>query len=63
MSDEKEVGVFTSALAITHEGLIRYESAPGYILSPVLYELIHKCEDCISEEGIYQFTLTVTKLK
>jgi hypothetical protein len=63
MSYDKEIGVFSTGLAITTEGLIRYEQTLGYLLSPILYELMHKCEDCITEEGIYKFTLTVAKMK
>ncbi len=63
MSNEKEVGVFTTGLALFPEGLVRYERAPEYTLSPVIHELINKSLGCIDSEGLYKFTLTVTKIK
>ena len=63
MSDEKEVGVFTSGVAIDEIGFVKLKESPAIILAPVLYELMHQAEGCIESEGIYKFTLSVTKLK
>ena len=63
MSDEKEVGVFCTGLAITKEGISKYQETQEFFLGPALYELLHKTQDSINAEGIYKFTLSVTKLK
>jgi hypothetical protein len=63
MSVELELGVFHSGVAVKQETLDKFKDDQQFYLLPVLRELIRECQDIISHEGIYKFTLSVSKIK
>ena len=63
MSDEIELGSFSSGLGIGDEFFNNESSKDEFFLLPLISELAHKCEGLIKEPGIYSFKLQVNKLK
>jgi hypothetical protein len=63
MSKEVELGSFATALAIDSTAVLHKQFGDLKTLHVVLCSLADKCEPLIDKEGIYQFSVTVTRLK
>jgi hypothetical protein len=63
MSEEKEVGVFCTSFIVSGIALEQGLFTEELFLEPAIHELLHEAKGCIDGEGLYIFTLSVSKIK
>jgi hypothetical protein len=63
MSDEVELGIFQTDIALGDDYFKCDNLNHDWILLPILSELKEQSDGIIKEPGIYSFKLIVTKLK
>lgn len=64
MSDESnEIISVSTGLALSDEFFTHQQSFGKHDFLPVIHSLIHLCDGKITMPGIYEFKLTINKLK